>query len=125
MAGEARDYPAMTCPMMMSLGVYVLGAADSAERRRLEAHLPGCQECQTELRRLAPLPGLLADIPKSFREATPSSLRQAAQPGRPLRQAGQPSRAPTHGRVRRRWAAAAAACMAAGVGGGLWLAGVG
>jgi hypothetical protein len=105
----------MTCPMMMSLGVYVLGAADSAERRRLEAHLPGCQECQTELRRLAPLPGLLADIPKSFREATPS----------PLRQPGQPSRAPTHGRARRRWAAAAAACMAAGVGGGLWLSGVG
>ena len=105
----------MTCPMMMSLGVYVLGAADSAERRRLEAHLPGCQECQTELRRLAPLPGLLADIPKSFREATPS----------PLRQAGQPSRAPTHGRARRHWAAAAAACLAAGVGGGLWLSGVG
>jgi len=101
----------MTCPMMMSLGVYVLGAADSAERRRLEAHLPGCQECQTELSRLAPLPGLLAGLPKSFREATPA----------PLRRAGQPSRAPTPGRARKRWAAAAAACLAAGVGGGLWL----
>jgi hypothetical protein len=105
----------MTCPMMMSLGVYVLGAADSAERRRLEAHLPGCQECQTELRRLAPLPGLLAGLPASFREATPS----------PLRQAGQARRAPTHGRARKRWAAAAAACLAAGVGGGLWVSGVG
>jgi Putative zinc-finger len=105
----------MTCPMMMSLGVYVLGAADSAERRRLEAHLPGCQECQTELRRLAPLPGLLAGLPESFGEATPS----------PLRQAGQPRRAPAHGRARKRWAAAAAACLAAGVGGGLWVAGVG
>lgn len=101
----------MTCPMMMSLGVYVLGAADSAERQRLEAHLPGCQECQAELRRLAPLPGLLAGLPESFRAATPS----------PLRQAGQPRRAPTHGRARKRWAAAAAACLAAGVGGGLWL----
>ncbi|HEX7162278.1 MAG TPA: zf-HC2 domain-containing protein [Trebonia sp.] len=105
----------MTCPMMMSLGVYVLDAADSAERRRLEDHLPGCQECQTELRRLAPLPGLLAGLPASFRPATPS----------PVRQAGQPSRAPAHGRARRRWATAAAACLAVGVGGGLWLSGVG
>ena len=110
----------MTCPMMMSLGVYVLGAADSAERRRLEAHLPGCQECQTELRRLAPLPGLLAGLPKSFREATPSSATPL-----PLRHAGHPGRAPTHGRARKRWAAAAAACVAAGVGGGLWVSGVG
>jgi predicted anti-sigma-YlaC factor YlaD len=103
----------MTCPMMMSLGVYVLGAADNAERRRLEAHLPGCQECQMELRRLAPLPGLLAGLPESFRDATPS----------PVRPAGQPRRAPMHGRARRRWAAAAAACLAAGVSGGLWLLG--
>jgi Putative zinc-finger len=105
----------MTCSMMMSLGVYVLGAADSAERRRVEAHLPGCQECQTELRRLAPLPGLLAGLPESFRDATPS----------PGLQAGRPSRAPTHGHAKRRWATAAAACLAAGVGGGLWLSGVG
>ena len=105
----------MTCSMMMSLGVYVLGAADSAERRQVEAHLPGCQECQTELRRLAPLPGLLAGLPESFREATPSLGLQA----------GRPSRAPTHSRARRRWATAAAACLAAGAGGGLWLSGVG
>jgi hypothetical protein len=103
----------MTCPMMMSLGVYVLGAADSAERRRLEAHLPGCQECQAELRRLAPLPGLLAGLPESVRGASRS----------PVRQAGQPRRGLAHGRARRRWtvAAAAAACLAAGVTGGLWL----
>src|ERR1700742_1444764 len=105
----------MTCPMMMSLGVYVLGAADSAERRRVEAHLPGCQECQAELRRLAPLPGLLAGLPESFRHAPPSPSRQTAQP----------TRAPTQGRGRRRWAVAAAACLAAGVSGGLWLSGVG
>jgi Putative zinc-finger len=105
----------MTCSTMMSLGVYVLGAADSAERRQVEAHLPGCQECQTELRRLAPLPGLLAGLPESFREATPS----------PGLQAGRPSRAPTHGRARRRWATVAVACLAAGAGGGLWLSGVG
>jgi Putative zinc-finger len=101
----------MTCPMMMSLGVYVLGAADPAERRRLEAHLPGCQECLAELRRLAPLPGLLAGIPESVRAAPPAPGCQAA----PAR------RAPARGRTRRHLAVAAAACLAAGVTGGVWL----
>ncbi|HEX6450821.1 MAG TPA: zf-HC2 domain-containing protein [Trebonia sp.] len=87
----------MKCPMMVSLGVYVLGAADSGERRRLEAHLPSCAACQEELRRLAPLPGLLAGIPARMRE-----------PGR----ASGPHRA-----ARSRWAAAAAACAAAVTGG--------
>ena len=91
----------MKCPMMMSLGVYVLGAADSAERRRLEAHLPSCPACQAELRRLAPLPGLLAGIPERMRE-----------PGR--------SSGPHRG-ARFRWATAAAACLAA-VTGGVWIA---
>src|ERR1700743_390735 len=101
----------MTCPMMMSLGVYVLGAADQAERRRLEAHLPGCQECLAELRRLAPLPGLLAGIPESAR----------APPQAPVPQAVPPRRAPARGRTRRHLAAAAAACLAAGVTAGVWL----
>lgn len=104
----------MTCPMM-SLGVYVLGAADAAERLRLEAHLPGCRECQAELTRLAPLPGLLAAIPQSIREATPSPGHQARLPRRALAPGG----------ARRRWAVVAAAFAAvfaaAGVSGGLWL----
>src|SRR5262249_53842575 len=111
-AGEARDHPAMTCPMMLSLGVYVLGAANTAERLRLEAHLPGCRECQADLNRLAPLPGLLAAIPESIREVTPS-------PSRPTRL---PRRALAPGGARQRWAAAAAAgFVAAGVSSGLWL----
>jgi hypothetical protein len=101
----------MTCPMMMSLGVYVLGAADHAERRRLEAHLPGCQECLAELRRLAPLPGLLAGIPESVRTV----------PLMPARRAVPPRRAPARGRTRRHLAIAAAACLAAAVAGGVWL----
>jgi hypothetical protein len=101
----------MTCPMMMSLGVYVLGAADHAERRRLEAHLPGCQECLAELRRLAPLPGLLAGIPESVRAA----------PLAPGRQRVPPRRAPARGRTRRHLAIAAAACLSVGVTGGVWL----
>lgn len=75
---------AMNCPLTKSLGVYVLGAADTAERMRLEAHLPGCARCRAELRRLAPLPGLLAAIPESVRDAAPSSGRRARLP-RPAR----------------------------------------
>ncbi|MGH3209326.1 MAG: anti-sigma factor family protein [Trebonia sp.] len=101
----------MNCPMMVSLGVYVLGATDAAERRRLEAHVPGCQQCTAELRRLAPLPGLLAGIPESIRKAAPSPGRPAA----PARRA----------RARRgtvaRWAAVATAGLAAAAGVGLWL----
>jgi len=81
----------MTCPMMMSLGVYVLDAADTAERRRLEAHLPTCPACRAELSRLAPLPALLADIPETMRD-TARSPGRVAWP---------------------RWAAGAAACLAA------------
>jgi hypothetical protein len=56
----------MTCQMMMSLGVYVLGAADAEESRRVEAHLPGCPECRAELAMLTPLPGLLARVPEDL-----------------------------------------------------------
>jgi Putative zinc-finger len=101
----------MKCPIMLSLGVYVLGAADGAERQRLEAHLPSCLACQAELSRLAPLPGLLAGIPERMRE-----------PGRaPGRQAAPRSRARSADRTRLWRATAAAACLAAAVTGGFWL----
>ena len=104
----------MSCLMMMSLGVYVLGAADGAERARVEAHLPGCPACQAELMKLAPLPGLLAGVPGEVR----------AQPDPPGRTARQPAQAGTHRRPARPWRAiAAAACVAAAAGtaGGIWL----
>jgi hypothetical protein len=101
----------MTCRMMMSLGVYVLGAADASECARVEAHLPGCPACRAELTRLRPLPGLLAGVP--------GRMRPASQP--PGRRAWRRGRA---GRSWRAAAAAAAACLAAAVGavGGFWLA---
>jgi anti-sigma factor RsiW len=101
----------MKCPIMMSLGVYVLGVADSAERQRLEAHLPSCPACQEELRRLAPLPGLLAGIPERMREPGRAPGRQPAPSRRTLPRSG----------ARFRWAIAAAACLAAVVTGGFWL----
>jgi hypothetical protein len=105
----------MSCQMMMSLGVYVLGAADTAERARVEAHLPGCPACQAELVRLTPLPGLLADVP--------SDLRPGGR--RPGGAGGQATPARTRRRPERRWrVAAVAACVAAvaGAAGGFWLA---
>jgi hypothetical protein len=103
----------MTCQMMMSLGVYVLRAADAGERERVEAHLPGCQACQAELARLSPLPGLLAGVPDDM-------LAGRRPPGR----AGQPDSDWPRGMSRRPWRAAAAVCVAAaaGIAGGLWLA---
>jgi hypothetical protein len=50
-----------------SLGVYVLGAIDPAERSQVDAHLAGCAECQEELAGLAGLPALLGRVP--FAEA--------------------------------------------------------
>jgi len=108
----------MSCLMMMSLGVYVLGAADGAERARVEAHLPGCPACQAELMKLAPLPGMLAGVPGDLR----------AQPDPPSRSAGRHAPARTRIRPARRWRAiAAAACVAAAAGtaGGIWLTATG
>jgi putative zinc finger protein len=108
----------MSCLMMMSLGVYVLGAADGAERARVEAHLPGCPACQAELMKLAPLPGMLAGVPSDMR----------AQPDPPGRTAGRPASAGARIRPARRWRAiAAAACVAvaAGTAGGIWLTATG
>jgi hypothetical protein len=46
-----------------SLGVYVLGAIDPAERAEVDAHLTGCPECRDELAELAGLPALLGRVP--------------------------------------------------------------
>src|ERR1039458_9236746 len=43
-----------------SLGVYVLGAIDPAERTLVDAHLGTCRDCRDELAGLAGLPALLA-----------------------------------------------------------------
>ncbi|WP_207400943.1 anti-sigma factor family protein, partial [Actinomadura roseirufa] len=51
------------CPdVRASLGVYVLGAIDPAERSRLEAHLEGCSACRDELAGMAGLPALLGRV---------------------------------------------------------------
>jgi len=46
----------------LSLGVYVLGAIDPAERSLVDAHLVTCRDCRDELAGLAGLPALLARV---------------------------------------------------------------
>jgi Putative zinc-finger len=104
----------MTCHGRMLLGVYVLGAADAGERRRVEAHLPGCAGCRAELARLEPLPTLLADVPDDMLAATRPPQLSAGQP--PRRERGR------SGRPWRTVAAAACAAAVAGAAGGFWLA---
>lgn len=53
--------------LQRSLGAYVLGALEPAERARLDAHLPDCAACREELASLAGLPALLSRVP--LREA--------------------------------------------------------
>jgi hypothetical protein len=57
----------MTQPMdcaeaRLSLGVYVLGAIDPAERAQVDAHLARCRDCRDELAGLAGLPALLSRV---------------------------------------------------------------
>ncbi|MFI9816200.1 anti-sigma factor family protein [Saccharothrix variisporea] len=52
----------MSCTHTVSLGAYLLGALDPAERSAFEVHLRTCATCRREMVRLAPLPGLLAQV---------------------------------------------------------------
>jgi anti-sigma factor RsiW len=45
-----------------SLGVYVLGAIEPAERAEVDSHLPACSRCRDEVAALAGLPALLGRV---------------------------------------------------------------
>ncbi len=62
----------------LSLGAYVLGALDPADRSRVDAHLSGCPDCRDELASFAALPGLLGRVSRSEIEAEPARSRSAA-----------------------------------------------
>jgi hypothetical protein len=114
----------------LSLGVYVLGAIDPAERALVDQHLAGCRDCRDELAGLAGLPALLARV------STEEAVALAASDGLPPEAEEGPEPPSellasvidlTAARRRgRRWretvlAAAAALIIAAGVFGGLRL----
>jgi Putative zinc-finger len=53
----------MECPeARVSLGVYVLGAIEPADRALVDAHLTTCRDCRDELAGLAGLPALLSRV---------------------------------------------------------------
>jgi hypothetical protein len=124
----------MQCPeARVSLGVYVLGAIDPADRAQVDAHLTTCRDCRDELAGLAGLPALLSRV--SAEEAF--ALASVEEPSADARTGGQ---APppellasvidltAARRRRRRWrdasvGVAAALIVAIGVFGGLRLGG--
>lgn len=69
----------MTCPHTMTLGVYLLGALEPAERSAFESHLSYCDICRVELVRLSPLPGLLNQItPEDYADDLPPTGAEGA-----------------------------------------------
>lgn len=123
----------MDCPeARISLGVYVLGAIDPAERALVDAHLATCRDCRDELAGLASLPALLARVATeeaialAADEALPAGLTVAPEPPRELLASVLDLTAAR--RRRRRWrdagiGVAAALIVAAGVFGGLQIGG--
>jgi Putative zinc-finger len=115
-----------------TLGVYVLGAIDPAERATVDAHLAGCADCREELAGLAGLPALLGRVP--FEEA--EQIAGPAQDGLPQDDpvdAGAPGVVAVepllarvaHQRRVRRWRGLAAAAAAVAVAAGAALGAVG
>jgi hypothetical protein len=122
----------------LSLGVYVLGAIDPAERALVDSHLAGCRECRDELAGLAGLPALLSRVGAEEAMALAATDGSGAPPaGEAGKEAGEDKAPPPEllgtvlnltaaRRRRRRWreaglGAAAALIIAVGVFGGLRL----
>jgi hypothetical protein len=112
----------------VSLGVYVLGAIDPAERAMVDSHLAGCRDCRDELAGLAGLPALLARVGTAEAMALAASDERPAWENEALappdRLVGRVLDLTEARRRRRRWregilAVAAALVIAAGVFGGL------
>jgi hypothetical protein len=107
----------------LALGVYVLGAAEPAERALVRMHLARCRECREELAALAGLPGLLRRVPGDEAErlfAGEADAAGAAGPADPGVTAGPLAgsalpvllRRTAKTRRTRRWLAAAATAAA-------------
>jgi hypothetical protein len=105
-----------------SLGVYVLGAIDPAERALVDAHLLTCQDCRDELAGLAGLPALLArvnqdEISRITSEDTVRAVTDDRPPGELI---GTVLDLAAARRRRTRWRFAAAAAAVVAIAGGLF-----
>ncbi len=104
-----------------SLGVYVVGAIDPAERTLVDIHLASCPDCREELAGLAGLPALLGRVPAHDAERLilhSAEVKDLEQP--PAELLSSLLRRVAERRAVRRWrglAAAAAAVVIAVAGG--------
>jgi len=105
-----------------SLGVYVLGAIDPAERALVDAHLLTCRDCRDELAGLAGLPALLARVnPDEISRITSEDTVRAVTDDRPPGElVGTVLDLAAARRRRTRWRFAAAAAAVVAIAGGLF-----
>jgi hypothetical protein len=105
-----------------SLGVYVLGAIDPAERALVDAHLLTCQDCRDELAGLAGLPALLARVNQDeiSRRTSEDTVRAVTDDRPPGELIGTVLDLAAARRRRTRWRFAAAAAAVVAVAGGLF-----
>ena len=106
----------------LSLGVYVLGAIDPAERAMVDAHLVTCRDCRDELAGLAGLPALLArvnpdEISRISADATVRTVTDERPPGELI---GTVLDLAEARRRRNRWRFVAAAAAVVAIAGGLF-----
>ena len=106
----------------LSLGVYVLGAIDPAERALVDAHLVPCRDCRDELAGLAGLPALLARVnPDEISRITSEDTVRTATDDRPPGELiGTVLDLAAARRRRTRWRFAAAAAAVVAIAGGLF-----
>jgi hypothetical protein len=105
-----------------SLGVYVLGAIDPAERALVDTHLLTCRDCRDELAGLAGLPALLARVnPDEISRITSEDTVRAVTDDRPPGElVGTVLDLAAARRRRTRWRFAAAAAAVVAIAGGLF-----
>jgi len=105
-----------------SLGVYVLGAIDPAERALVDAHLATCRDCRDELAGLAGLPALLARVnpDEISRICADDTVRPMASDGPPEELLGTVLGLAEARRRRNRWRYLSAAAAVVVIAGGLF-----
>jgi len=106
----------------LSLGVYVLGAIDPAERALVDAHLSTCRDCRDELAGLAGLPALLARVnPAEVSRIRADDTIRTSPDERPSTELlGTVLDLAAARRRRNRWRFAAAAAAVVAIAGGLF-----
>jgi hypothetical protein len=106
----------------LSLGVYVLGAIDPAERALVDAHLSTCRDCRDELAGLAGLPALLARVnpDEVSRIRADDTIRTSPDERPPTELLGTVLDLAAARRRRNRWRFAAAAAAVVAIAGGLF-----